>query len=91
MQAISAVRQFRRPAGHDSAAAMSKLVALLPNYMQIVQNWSEKGVDTYAYLGCLISVTSGHRLWYYRGMSIISQFEEMKYLKYSLDTSILSK
>ena len=35
----SAVRQ---PVGHDSAAAMSKLVALLPNYMQIVQNWSEK-------------------------------------------------
>ena len=38
----SAVRQ---PVGHDSAAAMSKLVALLPNYMQIVQNWSEKGVE----------------------------------------------
>ena len=37
----SAVRQ---PVGHDSAAAMSKLVALLPNYMEIVQNWSEKGV-----------------------------------------------
>ena len=35
---------LRRPVGHDSAAAMSKLVALLPNYMQIVQNWSEKGV-----------------------------------------------
>ena len=34
----------RRPVGHDSAAAMSKLVALLPNYMQIVRNWSEKGV-----------------------------------------------
>ena len=34
----------RRPVGHDSAAAMSKLLALLPNYMQIVQNWSEKGV-----------------------------------------------
>ena len=34
----------RQPVGHDSAAAMSKLVALLPNYMQIVQNWSEKGV-----------------------------------------------
>ena len=29
--------------GHDSAAAVS-LVALLPNFMQIVQNWSEKGV-----------------------------------------------
>ena len=28
----------RRPVGHDSAAAMSKLVALLPNYMQIFQN-----------------------------------------------------
>ena len=37
----------RRPVGHDSAAAMSKLVALLPNYMQIVQNWSEKGVRIY--------------------------------------------
>ena len=37
----------RRPVGHDSAAAMSKLVALLPNYMQIVQNWSEKGVNPY--------------------------------------------
>ena len=35
---------IRRPVGHGSAAAMSKLVALLPNYMQIVQNWSEKGV-----------------------------------------------
>ena len=34
----------RRQVGHDSAAAMSKLVALLPNCMQIVQNWSEKGV-----------------------------------------------
>ena len=34
----------RQPVGHDSAAAMSKLVALLPNYMQIVQNWSEKCV-----------------------------------------------
>ena len=36
----------RRPVGHDLAVAMSKLVALLPNYMQIVQNWLEKGVDT---------------------------------------------
>ena len=35
----------RRPVGHDSAAAMSKLVALLQNYMQIVQNWSEKDVE----------------------------------------------
>ena len=34
----------RRPVGHGSAATMSKLVALLPNYIQIVQNWSEKGV-----------------------------------------------
>ena len=34
----------RRPVGHGSAAAMSKLVALLPNYIQIVQNWAEKGV-----------------------------------------------
>ena len=32
----------QRPVGHDSAAAMSKLVALLPNYVQIVPNWSEK-------------------------------------------------
>ena len=51
VQAISAVRQVRRPVGHDSAAAMSKLVALLPNYMQIVQNWSEKGVLTRARSG----------------------------------------
>ena len=35
---------LRRPVGHDSAAAMMKLVALLPIYMQFVQNWSEKGV-----------------------------------------------
>ena len=34
----------RRPVGHDSAAAVSKLVAFLPNRMHIVQNWSEKGV-----------------------------------------------
>ena len=34
----------RRPVGYDSVVAMSKLVALLPNYMQIVQNWSGKGV-----------------------------------------------
>ena len=34
----------RRSFGHDSAAGMSKLVALLPNSMQTVQNWSEKGV-----------------------------------------------
>ena len=39
----SAVRQ---PLGHNSAAAMLKLVALQPNYMQIVQNWSEKDVVT---------------------------------------------
>ena len=38
----------RRPVGHDSAAAMSKLVALLPNYMHIVQNGSEKGVYSLA-------------------------------------------
>ena len=38
---------LRRPVGHDSAAAMSKLVALLPNCMQIVQNWSEKGVEAF--------------------------------------------
>ena len=35
---------FRRPFGHDSAAGLSKLVALFPNSMQIVNNWSEKGV-----------------------------------------------
>ena len=35
---------FRRPFGHDSACGLSKLVALLPNSMQIVHNWSEKGV-----------------------------------------------
>ena len=35
----------RRPVGHDTVAAMSKLSkSLLPNYKQIVQNWSEKGV-----------------------------------------------
>ena len=39
----------RRPVGYDSEAAMSKLVALLPNYMQTVQNWSEKGVVTSTY------------------------------------------
>ena len=33
---------FRRPFGHDSACGLSKLVALLPNYMQIVHIWSEK-------------------------------------------------
>ena len=35
---------FRRPFGHDSACGLTKLVALLPNSMQIVHNWSEKGV-----------------------------------------------
>ena len=35
---------FRRPFGHDSTCGLSKLVALLPNFMQIVHNWSEKGV-----------------------------------------------
>ena len=35
---------FRRPFGHDSACGLSKLVVLLPNSMQIVHNWSEKGV-----------------------------------------------
>ena len=38
------VSSVRRPVGYDSAAAMSKLAALLPKCMQIVQNWSEKGV-----------------------------------------------
>ena len=37
---------FQRPVGHDSACVLSKLVALLPNSMQIVHNWSEKGVCT---------------------------------------------
>ena len=63
VQAISAVRQVRRPVGHDSAAAMSNLVALLPSYMQIVQNWSEKGVETtvdFLELKCLLMQSS---LW----------------------------
>ena len=34
----------QRPFGHDSAAGMSKLVALLPNSMQFVHNWSGKCV-----------------------------------------------
>ena len=34
----------RRSVGHDSTDAMSKLAALLPNYMHIVQTWSEKCV-----------------------------------------------
>ena len=40
------VSSVRRPVGYDSAAAMSKLAALLPKCMQIVQNSSEKGVCT---------------------------------------------
>ena len=48
------VSSVRRPVGHDSTAAMSKLVALFPNYVQIVQNWSEKGVDV-----CLNAFTTG--------------------------------
>ena len=40
----------RRQVGHDSAAAMSKLVVLLPNCMQIVENWSEKGVIVAVFL-----------------------------------------
>ena len=35
---------FRWPFGHYSACGLSKLAALSPNYMQIVHNWSEKGV-----------------------------------------------
>ena len=35
---------FRRPFGHESEGGLSKLVALLPNSMQIVYTWSEKGV-----------------------------------------------
>ena len=35
---------FRRPFGHDLVCGLSKFVALLPNSMQIVHNWSEKGV-----------------------------------------------
>ena len=37
---------FRRPFGLDSAGELSKLVALLPNSMQIVHYWSEKCVVT---------------------------------------------
>ena len=33
---------FRRPFGHDSACRLSKLVALLPDFMHIVHNWSDK-------------------------------------------------
>ena len=46
----------RRPVSHDSAAAMSKLVEFLPNYMQIVQNWSEKCVELTANQICLFCV-----------------------------------
>ena len=35
---------FRRPFVHDSAVGLSKLVALLPNPIMIVLNWSEKSV-----------------------------------------------
>ena len=35
---------FRRSFGHGSADGLSKLVARLPNPMQIVHNWSGKGV-----------------------------------------------
>ena len=50
----------RRPVGNDLAAAMLKLVALLPNYTQIVQNWSKKGVYTpkmnaLCRLGCTVT------------------------------------
>ena len=38
---------FRRPFVHDSACGLSKLVALLPNSMQIVHNLSEKGVELF--------------------------------------------
>ena len=37
----------RRPFGRDSAAGMSKLVALLPDSTQVVQNPSEKGVGLF--------------------------------------------
>ena len=44
MQSISAVR---RPFEHDSECALSKLVALLPNSMNIFHNWlSIKDVQT---------------------------------------------
>ena len=36
---------LRRTFGNDSACGLSNLVALLPNSMQIVHNWSEKGVE----------------------------------------------
>ena len=45
----------RRPFGHDSAVGLQKLVALLPNSMLIVQNWSEKGVYVYR---CTINLVS---------------------------------
>ena len=38
------VSAFRLPFGNDSTDGLSILVALLPNSMQIVHNWSEKGV-----------------------------------------------
>ena len=46
--AISAVRHFGGRSGmiRGGGGGLSKLVALLPNSMQIVHNWSEKGVDT---------------------------------------------
>ena len=37
---------FRRPFGHDSVCGLLKLVALLPNTMQVVRIWPEKGVHT---------------------------------------------
>ena len=36
---------FRRPFRYFSACGLSKLVALLPNSMLTVHNWSGKGVD----------------------------------------------
>ena len=54
----------RRPVGHDSAAAMSKLVALLPNYIQIVQNWSEKGVNSLYTTGRLSTALLHERAQY---------------------------
>ena len=40
------VSAVQRPFEHDSAAGMSKLVALLPNFMQVkvVHNWSDNDV-----------------------------------------------
>ena len=64
----------RRPVGHDPEAAMSKLVALLLNYMQIVQNWSEKGVHTLraAQSAMVVGMRTSIGRWSLLGLSLIS-------------------